>query len=296
MKYKTIAITGITGFLGQALIPFILEHYKPEALRLLGRSEYKLAQIIRGQGYKYDLKQFRPMICDVRDRERVFSCLKDADLVIHAAALKRLEIANFNPQECIKTNVIGSMNVMDACLNLGVKKVVFVSSDKAVKATNLYGKTKAVMESMVVERAKMVGNASPIMCVVRYGNVLGSTGAVIPFFIDRAKRGEELPITNGLMKRFLVTKNEALGIIKVAIDKGKQGSLIIPKELRAISVYNMAFFILKYFNQPESKLKKIGAWSGEKLYEDMTEDINSDQVDCVNYEEFIELLKEEGLL
>jgi UDP-N-acetylglucosamine 4,6-dehydratase len=295
MKYRTIAITGITGFLGQALIPFIIEHYKPESLRLLGRSEFKLAQIIRGNNFTYDLDQFRPLICDVRDRERVFSCLKDVDLVIHTAALKRLEIANYNPQEAIKTNIIGSMNVMDACLNVGVKKAIFISSDKAVKATNLYGKTKAVMESMVVERAKMVGNAQPTMCVVRYGNVIGSTGAVIPYFIKLAKEGKTLPITNGLMKRFLVTKRQALELVKIAIDKGKQGSIIIPKDLRAISVYNMALFILRYFKREED-FKIIGSWSGEKLYEDITESLNSDMVDSIGYGEFIGLLKEEGLL
>jgi FlaA1/EpsC-like NDP-sugar epimerase len=295
MKYPCIAVLGATGFLGQALIPFLLKEYNPKVIRLLGRSEFKLAQIIRGNGYKYDLNKFRPLICDIRDRERVFSCLKDVDLIIHTAALKRLEIINYNPQEGVKTNVIGSMNVMDACINLGVQKAVFISSDKAVNATNLYGKTKAVMESMVIERAKMVGNGTPKMCIVRYGNVIGSTGAVIPFFISLARQGKPLPVTNLLMTRFLMTKKHALELIKTAIDKGGQGKVIIPQSIKSISVGNMVGYINRYFHS-DAGMQSIGEWSGEKLHEEIVPEWSSFDADRVTYEEFIEMLKEEELI
>lgn len=292
---KTIAITGATGFLGQALIPFLIENYHPKTIRLLGRSEFKLAQIIRGENLKYDLDQFRPMICDIRDRERVFSCLKDADLVIHTAALKRLEICNYNPQEAIKTNVVGSMNVMDACINVGVKKAVFISSDKAVNACNLYGRTKAVMESMVIERARMLGNNTPIMCVVRYGNVIGSTGAVIPYFIKLAKEGKALPITDAIMTRFLLTKKEALNTVKRTIDEGNQSEIIVPNDLKAMGIIDIATSICDYIGKPY-EFVSIGSWPGEKLHEEISEGNTSDKARQVENDEFISMLKEEGLL
>lgn len=290
---KTIVITGATGYLGQALIPMLLE-YKPESIRLLGRNELKLSQIQRQYGDLYKNQQFRPMICDIRDRERVFSCLKDADLVIHAAALKRLEVCNYNPQEAIKTNVLGSMNVMDACLNVGVKKAVFISTDKAVEPTNLYGATKKVMEEMVLQRSIMLGNNLPKMTIVRYGNVVGSTGAVIPYFIQLAKEGKALPITADTMSRFIIAKKDAVDTVKTAIESN--ASICLPSKLKAVYIASAAKWINDYLGN-EAGTYEIGMFAGEKLMECLAPVVYSDFPEYqLTQAEFIKLLIEEGLL
>jgi len=296
MNIQTIVLTGATGFLGQTLIPFLLETYKPTSIRLLGRSEWKLAQILRKYNDLYTMKLLRPLIVDVRDRERVYSVIDGADLVIHAAALKRLEICNFNPQEAIKTNIIGSLNVMDACLNVPNKpqKAIFISTDKAMHPTNLYGKTKAVVESMVVERATALGMSLPTMCCVRYGNVIASTGAVIPYFVDRAQKNLPLPITNDKMTRFMMTRKAMTVVIKEAIEEGKQGEIILPRNIKSINIRNAAEIIRDYFGS-KSEIVDIGEFSGEKLHEELDFGITSEPVN-ISRQEFLEMLKEEELI
>lgn len=289
-----IALTGATGFLGQLLIPRLTEKYNSATIRLIGRSEWKLAKILREHNDLYSFKKLRPLICDVRDRERVFSCLKDADLVIHTAALKRLEICNYNPQEAVKTNIIGSMNVMDACLNVGIKKSIFVSTDKAVNASNLYGRTKAVVESMVIERGKFFPEGLPILCIARYGNVIGSTGAAMPYFIARLRQNLPIPLTHPEMTRFLITKKMAWDVIEDAIDNGKQGDIIIPKELKSVSIAQSIGWLKDYLCS-RSEIDLIGMWPGEKLHEEIKEGQNSSHCNLTR-SEFIDMLKEDDLL
>jgi len=293
MQIDTCVITGATGYMSKVLIPFLMETYHPKSLRLLGRSEWKLAQLLRKYNDLYTMRLLRPMICDVRDRERVFSCLEGADLVIHTAALKRLEICNYNPQEAIKTNVIGSMNVMDACLSLKPDKVIFASSDKAVNATNLYGKTKAVMESMVVQRAESISQGSPTMCCTRWGNVVGSTGAVIPYFIERAKQNLPLTITDERMTRFIVSKKMIRETTRKAIEEGKMGEIVIPENLKSISILDAAKIIKEYLKS-DSVIKVIGTYADEKLHEEIEIGKTSEHTQ-ITESEFIEILEEDDL-
>lgn len=294
MSINVLTLTGATGYLGKAILPYLLDHYRPKSVRLFGRSEWKLTQILRAHN---DTEQnvLRALVGDVRDKDRIFKAIKGSDLVIHAAAMKRLEICNYNPDEAIKTNVAGSMNVLDACLEHLPHKVIFVSSDKAVNPTNLYGRTKGVMESMVVNQANYLGKLSvPILNIVRYGNVIGSTGAVIPFFIDCAKNGYDLKITDPRMTRFLITRKMAWEIIKEAIESGKQGEIILPKKLMSINILKAAEYINNHFGN-KSTIKEIGQWSGEKINEEIEVGVTSEHTN-VDEKLFLELLREEGLI
>jgi len=293
MQYETVVLTGATGYLGNLLIPHIIETYKPHSLRLFARSEWKLAQILRQYNDLYDMRLLRPLVGDIRDRERVFSAIKGADLVIHTAALKRLEICNYNPQEAIKTNVVGSMNVMDACVNLNPHKAIFISSDKAYRPKNLYGITKACMEEMVRQRALAIATGNPTMTLVRYGNVIGSTGAVIPYFINLAKAGLHLPITDPRMTRFLITKKVAWETVKWAIENGKQGEVVLPTKIKSMKITDIAETI-NALHLNHTGTREIGMFSGEKLHEELDEGVTSENVNTTK-DEFREMLKEDGL-
>lgn len=292
MKIDTILLTGATGYLGQALIPELLARYNPRSLRLFGRSESKLVDILRRHN---DLNhdRLRALVGDVRDEERVFSAVKWADLVIHAAALKRLEVCNYSPEEAIKTNVQGSLNVLKACLEHRPSKAVFISSDKAVRPINLYGMTKALMEQSVLQTARFLGIGSPRLTVCRYGNVIGSTGAAIPYFIQQIRSGNPITITHPEMTRFLLTKKDAVNIVCRSIESDDR--LILPLKLRSISMLKAVCYINQYFctNVP---LNITHPEDGEKLHEEISPEIFSNEVPEVTQVEFLDLLKEEGLL
>ena len=293
MQIETCVLVGATGYMGGVLIPFLLKEYRPKSLRLFGRSEWKLTQILR----KYeDTEQnvLRALVGDVRDSKRVSDIVGGSDLVIHCAALKRLEIANYNPTEAIMTNVAGSMNIMDACLHHKPNKVIFASSDKAVHPTNLYGMTKGVMEQMVINRSHFLGLASPTMCCTRWGNVVGSTGAVIPYFIERMKQGLPIPITHEGMTRFLVTKKMICDTMKHAIERGHQGEIIIPEKKQAINILKAAEAIKKHLGS-SSEVYLMGQYNGEKLHEEIEDGVTSDKY-LISDDDFINLLREDELL
>lgn len=294
MKGLTWLVTGSSGFLGRALVPFILKNYKPKSIRLFSRNDWRMAQLLREHNDLYKYKILRPLIGDACDRERVMSVFDGVDVAICAHAIKRIEIANFCPQETIKVNVLSVMNCMDAAIQKKIKTFVFTSTDKAYHAENLYGKTKAVSEQMIIERARMLGKGSPTMVVTRYGNCIASTGAVLPYWIELAKAKKPLPLTDPKMTRFLLTRKMALDVIAQAVERGKQGEIILPKNLKSINMLDAAIWINTHFDN-NAGIEEIGAFPGEKTHEELAEGISSDK-HRIKPGEFESLLKEEGLI
>jgi len=287
-KFKILTLTGATGYLGSNLIPFLLDNYGIGELRALGRNEWKLEQLADTYG-------ITPMICDIRDESRVNSCLENSDVVIHAAALKRVTMGALNPMEIIKTNVIGSMNVLHACINHNVKRLIAISSDKAVEPLNLYGITKACAERMFYERSKMK-DCPVIIKIVRYGNLISSRGAFIPRAIKDIKIGKQINITDMDMTRFIFTKQEALNLIKQAIEDETDNIVILPdfNTVRKARLGDMIQWLKEYYNS-DSKINIIGRFSGEKLHESLAIGITSEKVNVAK-EEFLAILKEEKLI
>lgn len=294
MKGLTWLVTGASGFLGRALIPFILKTYKPKSIRLFSRNDWRMAQLLREHNDLYKYKVLRPLIGDACDRERVMSVFDGVDVAICAHAIKRIEIANFCPQEAIKVNVLSVMNCMDAAIQRKIKKFIFTSTDKAYRAENLYGKTKAASEQMIIERARMLGDGSPKMMVTRYGNCLASTGAVLPYWIELAKAKKPLPLTDPKMTRFLLTRRMALEVITQAVERGKQGELILPKTLYSVNMADAADWINRWFYN-KAGIQTIGTFPGEKTHEELADGISSDKY-LIKVDQFCDLLHEEGLI
>src|SRR3989338_3224443 len=213
---KVILITGGTGFLGKALTKEILK-YNPQSIRVFSRDEVKHHKFQEEFNYNTTL---RNLIGDVRDYQRLKKACRGVDIVIHAAALKRLDILEYNVEESIRTNIFGTLNVVNACLENDVEKAVFVSTDKACSPINTYGACKFVSERIFTESNYNKGNAKTIFTVVRYGNVLESTGSVIPFFVDKIRNCEAIPLTDEKMTRFIITENQAVNLILKALEFG----------------------------------------------------------------------------
>ena len=223
---KTVLITGGTGSLGQALTRRLLQS-KVKTVRIYSRNESKQIEMESD----IDDKRLRFFVGDVRDSDRLFSALEDVDIVFHAAALKHVPKIEYNPFESIKTNVIGSQNVIDNSLRQNVEKVICVGTDKAVSPLNTYGATKLLMEKLFVSANNYVNSEkhNTKFVAVRYGNVLGSSGSVIPKFIDMIKKGKPISVTDAKMTRFTITMNDALEFILNATVAGKGSEIFIPK-------------------------------------------------------------------
>jgi len=260
-KGKTILITGGTGFLGLALTKEILKH-KPHSIRLFSRDEVKHHKSQELFNYNPKIRSF---IGDVRDYSRLIKATRNADIVIHAAALKRLDILEYNVEEAIKTNIIGTLNVVNASLLNHVKKVVFISSDKACSPVNTYGACKFVSERIFSESNYNKGDIKTILTTVRYGNVLESTGSVIPFFTSLIKQGKTIPLTNLEMTRFIITPIQAIDLITKALKYGKGGETFVPK-LPSFKIIDL-IEILKEKYQAKNKIKIVGIRPGEKIHE-----------------------------
>ena len=221
---KTILITGGTGFLGRALTKKILK-YKPHSIRIYSRDEVKHHKM---QELMPD-KRLRHLIGDVRDYPRLEWAMRGVDIVIHAAALKRIDILEYNVQESVKTNIEGTINVVNACLKNNVEKAVFISTDKACSPINSYGAGKFLGERIFVESNYNKGSAKTAFVAARYGNVLASTGSIIPFFIDKIKKGEKIPLTDKQMTRFILSVERAVQEVINALQYGIGGEIFIPK-------------------------------------------------------------------
>lgn len=262
LNNKTILITGGTGSFGHHFVDYVLKHYKPKKIIIYSRDEYK--QFLMDNDYKEYRDILRFFIGDVRDESRIRMAMQGVDYVIHAAALKQVPACEYNPNEAIKTNVTGAMNVINASLGTGVRKVVALSTDKAVNPINLYGGTKLVSDKLFTAANAYSGKDGTRFSVVRYGNVAGSRGSVIPFFqniIDN--KGNELPITDYRMTRFWISLEEGVRLVIKALEEAKGGETFISK-IPSFKITDLAQAMLPGCSMPE-----VGIREGEKLHEIM---------------------------
>ncbi len=263
LNNKTILITGGTGSFGNQFVDYVLEHYKPKKIIIYSRDEFK--QFNMANKYRDKKEILRFFIGDIRDKDRFKRALNGVDYVIHAAALKQVPACEYNPIEAVKTNINGAMNIVDAVLDTpSVKKVVALSTDKAVNPVNLYGGTKLVSDKLFIAANAYVGDRDLSFSVVRYGNVAGSRGSVIPFFKKIVENGgKELPITDYRMTRFWISLEQGVELVIKALEEAKGGETFISK-IPSFKITDLAQAIL-----PGCEMPEVGIREGEKLHEVM---------------------------
>ena len=280
LNNKSILITGGTGSFGNLFIQTVLERYQPKKLIVYSRDELKQSEMqqkfpfISGGVMRY-------FIGDVRDLSRLKTAMESVDIVIHAAALKQVPAAEYNPFEAVKTNIIGGQNVIDAAISMGVRKVIALSTDKAAAPINLYGATKLTSDKLFIAANNYTGSHRIKFSVVRYGNVMGSRGSVIPFFLDRQKTGV-LPITDERMTRFNICLQEGIDFVLMCLEKMWGGELIVPK----IPSYRITD-VAKAIN-PECRMEFVGIRPGEKLHEEMI--TTTDALNTVEFKDYYVIL------
>jgi len=260
---KTILITGGTGSFGKAFTRYVLSNYDPKKIIIYSRDEFK--QWVMSNEFKDYTKKLRFFIGDVRDKERMQRAFEGVDYVVHAAAMKQVPACEYNPNEAIKTNINGAQNVIDCALNSGsVKKVVALSTDKAVNPVNLYGGTKLVSDKLFIAANAYVGTKDINFSIVRYGNVAGSRGSIIPFFKSIIENGgKELPITDYRMTRFWISLEEGVKLVIKALEEAKGGETFISK-IPSFKITDLAKAML-----PDCEMPEVGIREGEKLHEIM---------------------------
>jgi len=256
---SSILLTGATGSFGNTFVPMTLAKYNPKRIVLYSRDEMKQWEM--AQKFEGD-QRVRFVIGDVRDKDRLARSLDGIDYVVHAAATKIVPTAEYNPFECVKTNIIGAMNVIDVCIDRGIKRVVALSTDKASNPINFYGATKLASDKLFVAATAYAGVHNTRFAVVRYGNVMGSRGSVIPFFMSLAHTGE-LPITDTRMTRFMITLQQGVELVWHAF-RDMQGGEIYVKKIPSMSIVDIAKAVA-----PNAKHRIIGIRPGEKLHEQM---------------------------
>ena len=262
LNNKTILITGGTGTFGKAFTSYVLEHYEPKKIIIYSRDEFK--QFIMANEYKQYADKLRFFIGDVRDKERLQRAFEGVDYVIHAAAMKQVPACEYNPNEAIKTNINGAQNIIDAALDAGVKKVVALSTDKAVNPVNLYGGTKLVSDKLFIAANAYAGHKDTCFSIVRYGNVAGSRGSVIPFFQNILDNGgTKLPITDYRMTRFWISITQGVELVIKALQESNGGETFISK-IPSFKITDLAQAML-----PGCEMPEVGIREGEKLHEIM---------------------------
>jgi UDP-N-acetylglucosamine 4,6-dehydratase len=268
LNNKIVLITGGTGSFGKKFIETILERYS-NVKKIIIYSRDELKQSVIKQKYPdYDYPQLRFFIGDVRDKSRLTQACEGVDVIIHAAAIKQVDTAEYNPTECIRTNVDGAENVIHAALACGVHDVVALSTDKACAPINLYGATKLVSDKLFAAANNIRGSKDIRFSVVRYGNVMGSRGSVIPFFLDKRKSGV-LPITHKNMTRFNISLQDGVNLVMFALGHHLGGEIFIPK-IPSYKILDIAEAVA-----PECKIRDVGIRPGEKLHEEMITDTDS---------------------
>ncbi len=283
LNNKSILITGGTGSFGKKFIEIVLERF-PDVKRLIVYSRDELKQFEMSQ--KFDPRKIPAMryfIGNVRDKDRLKRACEGVDYIIHAAALKQVPAAEYNPMECIKTNINGAQNIIDAALDTGVKKVVALSTDKAAAPLNLYGATKLCSDKLIIAANNMRGDRDLSFSVVRYGNVMGSRGSVIPFFINKKKTGI-LPITDENMTRFNISLEDSVDMVLHALDNAWGGEIFIPK-IPSYRITDLAEAI-----GPECTKPVLGIRPGEKIHEEMI--TSSDSYNTVDVGGYFVILPE----
>lgn len=268
LNQASILITGGTGSFGKAFVKRVLQQY-PHIKRLVVFSRDELKQFEMGQLFsEAEYPQIRYFIGDIRDEARLRRALEGIDIVVHAAALKQVPAAEYNPFECIKTNILGAQNLIEACLDSGVQNVVALSTDKAAAPINLYGATKLCSDKLFVAANNIKGSRDIRFSVVRYGNVMGSRGSVIPFFLDKRKTGV-LPITDVEMTRFNISLDEGVDMVLWALENALGGEVLVPK-IPSYRITDVAQAI-----DPEAEHPVIGIRPGEKVHEEMITESDS---------------------
>jgi UDP-N-acetylglucosamine 4,6-dehydratase len=279
LKNSNILITGGTGSFGQSFVTLTLKKFNPRRLVIFSRDEMKQWEM--SKLFKYD-PRVRFFIGDVRDKDRLHRALFNIDFVVHAAATKIVTTAEYNPFECIKTNVNGSMNLIDACIDQNVKKVVALSTDKASSPINLYGATKLAADKLfIASNSSYAGGHKTTFSIVRYGNVMGSRGSVIPFFFEEKNKGI-LPITDERMTRFMIPLNQAVELVWHAMNDMLGGETYV-KKIPSIKITDIANVIA-----PKVKFKVIGIRPGEKLHEQMIS--SEDSYSTFEYQSYYKIL------
>lgn len=273
---KTVLITGGTGSLGKKLVQIIVNEYKPEKLIIFSRDELKQFEMSQ----KWCVKKYpfiRYFLGDVRDKERLIRAFAGVDYVIHAAALKQVPAAEHNPSEFVKTNVIGAMNIIDAAISANVKKVIALSTDKACNPINLYGATKLCSDKLFMATNVYSDTSETKFAVVRYGNVLGSRGSVVPFFDERKSTGV-LPITHPDMTRFWITLDQASHFVFFCLENMQGGEMFVPR-IPSMRIVDLAKAVC-----PECKQEIVGVRPGEKIHEVLIS--NSDAKNALEFKDF----------
>jgi UDP-N-acetylglucosamine 4,6-dehydratase (inverting) len=256
---SSLLITGGTGSFGHAFIPMTLEKYNPKKIVVFSRDEMKQWEM--SKKFKDD-PRVRFLIGDVRDKDRLYRALDGIDYVVHAAATKIVPTAEYDPFECVKTNILGAMNLIDACIDKGVKRIVALSTDKASSPANLYGATKLTSDRLFVSGNSYTGSHNTKFSVVRYGNVMGSRGSVIPFLMSLPK-GDVFPITDKRMTRFMITLEDGVELVWHAFEDMKGGEIYV-KKIPSMKITDLALAI-----DENTKQIEVGVRPGEKLHEQM---------------------------
>ena len=279
LNNKTILVTGGTGSFGKKFIKNVFKKYKPEKVIVYSRDELKQFEMSQDMpDGKFPIRYF---IGDVRDYGRLKRAMEDVDIVIHAAALKQVPAAEYNPFEAVKTNIIGGQNVIDAAMSNGVQKVIALSTDKAAAPINLYGATKLASDKLFVAANNNRGKRDIKFSVVRYGNVMGSRGSVIPFFEKIAKTGK-IPITDDRMTRFNITLQEGVDFVLSSLDRMWGGEIFVPK-IPSYKILDIANAIA-----PDVPKEVIGIRPGEKLHEEMI--TQTDSLNSIEFEDYFVIL------
>jgi len=262
LKNKTLLVTGGTGSFGSTIIKGLLKNNLKE-IRIFSRDEKKQEDM----RLLYNNSKIKFYIGDVRTFESVNQAMKGVDYVFHAAALKQVPSCEFFPMEAVRTNILGAENVLNAAIENKVKKVVVLSTDKAVYPINAMGISKAMMERLIIAKANLYGNNKTILCATRYGNVMGSRGSVMPLFIDLIKKGKPLTVTDPQMTRFMMSLEDSVNLVLYAFKHAKQGEIFVQKA-PAATVADIATVMNEIFGKKE-KVKIIGTRQGEKLFESL---------------------------
>jgi UDP-N-acetylglucosamine 4,6-dehydratase len=255
---KSILVTGATGSFGNRFVARILKDHKPKKVVVFSRDELKQSQMVE----RFPNANIRFLLGDIRDAQRLQRAFQGIDVVIHAAALKQVPALEYNPFEAVQTNVIGAENIINAAIDAGVERVVALSTDKAVNPVNLYGATKLCMEKLFVAGNSYAAGKKTRFSAVRYGNVVGSRGSVVPLFLDKRKTGE-LPVTDDRMTRFWITLDQGVDTVLFALKNMHGGEIFVPK-IPSMKITDLAKAIA-----PKCKLKIVGIRPGEKLHETM---------------------------
>lgn len=260
LNHKIILVTGGTGSFGKNFTRIILQRYKPTKLIIFSRDEFKQLEMVKiFPENKY--RAIRFFLGDIRDKDRLYRAFKGVDYVVHAAALKQVPALEYNPTEAVKTNVDGANNIVDAAIDAGVKKVIAISTDKAVNPINLYGATKLVAEKIFIAANAYAGNKVKFS-VVRYGNVIGSRGSIIPLLLELKRKGvKEFPITDERMTRFVITLEKAVELVIQALEEAEGGEIFVPK-ISSVKITELAKTI-----EPNCMFKIVGIRPGEKIHE-----------------------------